>query len=48
MLRPAKVYGQPAYLAGQERMIAVMFADIRSFTGIGLRNQTALRFSIFL
>jgi adenylate cyclase len=27
-------YGQPAYLAGQERMIAVMFADIRSFTGI--------------
>ena len=27
-------YGQPAYLTGQERMIAVMFADIRSFTGI--------------
>lgn len=27
-------YGQPAYLTGQERMIVVMFADIRSFTGI--------------
>ena len=27
-------YGQPAYLTGQERLIAVMFADIRSFTGI--------------
>jgi adenylate cyclase len=27
-------YGQPAYLTGQERIIAVMFADIRSFTGI--------------
>lgn len=27
-------YGQPAYLAGQERLIAVMFADIRSFTAI--------------
>jgi adenylate cyclase len=26
-------YAQPSYLAGQERMIAVMFADIRSFTG---------------
>ncbi len=27
-------YGQPAYLTGQERQIAVMFADIRSFTAI--------------
>ena len=27
-------FGQPAYLTGQERMIVVMFADIRSFTGI--------------
>jgi adenylate cyclase len=27
-------YGQPAYLAGQELNIAVMFADLRSFTGI--------------
>jgi adenylate cyclase len=27
-------YAQPAYLAGQERIIAVLFADIRSFTGI--------------
>jgi adenylate cyclase len=27
-------FAQPSYLAGQERTIAVMFADIRSFTGI--------------
>ena len=27
-------YAQPAYLAGQELTIAVMFADLRSFTGI--------------
>jgi adenylate cyclase len=27
-------YGQPAYLAGQELNIAVMFADLRSFTAI--------------
>jgi adenylate cyclase len=27
-------YAQPAYLAGQERIIAVLFADLRTFTGI--------------
>ncbi len=27
-------FGQPTYLAGQELTIAVMFADLRSFTGI--------------
>jgi adenylate cyclase len=27
-------YAQPAYLAGQERTVAVLFADLRSFTGI--------------
>jgi adenylate cyclase len=27
-------FGQPAYLAGQELTIAVLFADLRSFTGI--------------
>lgn len=27
-------FGQPAYLAGQERTIAVLFADLRTFTGI--------------
>ena len=27
-------YAQPAYLAGQERTIAVLFADLRTFTGI--------------
>jgi adenylate cyclase len=27
-------YAQPSYLAGQERTIAVMFADLRTFTGI--------------
>jgi adenylate cyclase len=27
-------YAQPAYLAGQERVIAVLFADLRTFTGI--------------
>ena len=40
-------YAQPAYLAGQERIIAVMFADIRSFTGIA-ETQTALRFGVSL
>lgn len=32
--QPSDGYGQPAYLSGQERQIAVMFADIRSFTAI--------------
>ena len=27
-------FAQPSYLAGQERTIAVMFADLRTFTGI--------------
>jgi len=27
-------YAQPAYIAGQERTIAVLFADLRTFTGI--------------
>jgi adenylate cyclase len=27
-------YAQPSYLAGQERTVAVLFADIRTFTGI--------------
>jgi adenylate cyclase len=27
-------YEQPAYMAGQERIIAVLFADLRTFTGI--------------
>ena len=27
-------YAEPSYLAGQERTIAVLFADIRTFTGI--------------
>jgi adenylate cyclase len=27
-------YAQPAYLAGQERTLAVLFADLRTFTGI--------------
>jgi adenylate cyclase len=31
-------YAQPAYLAGQERIIAVLFADLRSFTGIAERK----------
>ena len=31
---PRDGYAQPAYLAGQERVIAVLFADLRSFTGI--------------
>lgn len=31
-------YAQPAYLAGQERTIAVLFADLRSFTGIAERK----------
>jgi adenylate cyclase len=28
-------YGQPSYFAGQERTIAVLFADLRTFTRIG-------------
>jgi adenylate cyclase len=32
--RASDGFGQPAYLAGQELTIAVMFADLRSFTGI--------------
>lgn len=31
-------YSQPAYLAGQELMIAVLFADLRTFTGIAERK----------
>jgi adenylate cyclase len=31
-------YAQPAYLAGQERTIAVLFADLRSFIGIAERK----------
>jgi adenylate cyclase len=31
---PNDGYAQPAYLAGQERTIAVLFADLRTFTGI--------------
>ena len=31
-------YAQPSYLAGQERTIAVMFADLRTFTGIAERK----------
>ena len=31
---PRDGYAQAAYLAGQERVIAVLFADLRSFTGI--------------
>jgi adenylate cyclase len=31
-------YAQPAYLVGQERTIAVLFADLRSFTGIAERK----------
>jgi adenylate cyclase len=27
-------YAQPSYLAGQERVVAVLFADLRTFTGI--------------
>jgi adenylate cyclase len=27
-------YAQPSYLAGQERTIAILFADLRTFTGI--------------
>lgn len=29
---PRQAYGRPAHLAGQEREIAVLFADLRSFT----------------
>jgi adenylate cyclase len=32
--RPRDGFAQPAYLAGQERNIAVLFADLRSFTGL--------------
>jgi adenylate cyclase len=31
---PTDGYEQPSYLAGQERTIAVLFADLRTFTGI--------------
>jgi adenylate cyclase len=31
-------FGQPAYLAGQELTIAVLFADLRTFTGIAERK----------
>ena len=31
--RPRDGFAQPSYLAGQERDIAVLFADLRSFTG---------------
>ena len=31
---PSDGYAQPSYLAGQERTIAVLFADLRTFTGI--------------
>jgi adenylate cyclase len=32
--QPRDGYAQPSYLAGQERIIAVLFADLRTFTGI--------------
>jgi len=32
--QPSDGYAQPSYLAGQERTIAVLFADLRTFTGI--------------
>lgn len=32
--QPSDGYAQPSYLAGQERTIAVLFADIRTFTAI--------------
>ena len=32
--RASDGYAQPSYLAGQERTIAVLFADLRTFTGI--------------
>ena len=35
---PSDGYAQPAYLAGQERAIAVLFADLRTFTGIAERK----------
>jgi adenylate cyclase len=31
---PPPVYRQPSYLAGEEREIVVLFADLRSFTGM--------------
>jgi adenylate cyclase len=36
--RPSDGYAQPSYLAGQERTIAVLFADLRTFTGIAERK----------
>jgi adenylate cyclase len=36
-------FAQPAYLAGQELTIAVMFADLRSFTGI---SETKLPYDL--
>jgi adenylate cyclase len=36
-------FAQPAYLAGQELTIAVMFADLRSFTGI---SETRLPYDL--
>jgi adenylate cyclase len=47
-LLPAKAqasdgFAQPAYLAGQELTIAVMFADLRSFTGI---SETKLPYDL--
>ena len=38
-------YAQPSYLAGQERTIAVLFADLRTFTGYR-RTKTAVRFGV--
>jgi len=32
--QPSDGFAQPSYLAGQERTIAVLFADLRTFTGI--------------
>ena len=36
--QPSDGYAQPSYLAGQERTIAVLFADLRTFTGIAERK----------
>jgi adenylate cyclase len=35
---PSGGYAQPSYLAGQERTIAVLFADLRTFTAIAERK----------